>query len=268
MRQSIESVINQTYKNWELIIIDDCSSDNTPEIAKEYANQDNRIKYYRNETNLKLPRGLNRGFSLSKGEYLTWTSDDNLYLPTAIEKMVNVLMLKTANFVFASYEIIDENGKQIEKVLAKEGVQKRLVGSNCVGACFLYTRNAYNAIGEYDPELTLVEDFDYWQRVYAKYGAETIEEYLYQYRWHESSLTSTMKKQIFFQNLKKMLIKNKGLFLKLDYEEKYYYYSALHKCYNNLEIHDPNAFRTLLYRVLYLVRTRLPMKLKRIIHKQ
>ena len=70
LRESIDSVIAQTYQNWELIIIDDCSSDASPSIAASYAERDSRIHYYRNEHNLKLPRSLNRGFSLAKGEYL------------------------------------------------------------------------------------------------------------------------------------------------------------------------------------------------------
>ena len=140
MRQSIESVINQTYKNWELIIIDDCSSDNTPHIAKEYANQDNRIKYYRNETNLKLPRGLNRGFSLSKGEYLTWTSDDNMFNPNAIEVMVDTIKTEQVELVYASYDIIDENDN-----------------------ITVYVSNVDRSSGE--PKLLGVDDEEEWNRV-------------------------------------------------------------------------------------------------------
>ena len=191
MRQSIESVINQTYKNWELIIIDDCSSDNTPEIAKEYANQDNRIKYYRNETNLKLPRGLNRGFSLSKGEYLTWTSDDNLYLPTAIERMVHTLKKDNSDFVFATCDVINEEGKVIEIIKAPKDYKQAIVGGNFVGACFLYTRKVYEAIGEYNPDCFLVEDYDYWLRIFARFEVSNIQDVLYQYRWHDGALTSS-----------------------------------------------------------------------------
>ena len=75
--ESIDSVINQTYKNWELLILDDCSTDETAKIAQKYVEQDSRIRYYLNEKNLRLPRNLNKGFSLAKGDYLTWTSDDN-----------------------------------------------------------------------------------------------------------------------------------------------------------------------------------------------
>lgn len=86
MKQSIDSVINQTYANWELLIVDDGSTDNTAAIAREYAEKDNRIKYYKNPQNMRLPKTLNRGFSLATGDYLTWTSDDNYYYPISPRK--------------------------------------------------------------------------------------------------------------------------------------------------------------------------------------
>ena len=107
MRESIESIIMQSYQNWELIIVNDCSTDNTAEIANEYVKKDKRIKYYKNDKNMRLPRTLNRGFSLSKGDYLTWTSDDNLFKQGAFEKMVDALKNNNADFVYASYETID-----------------------------------------------------------------------------------------------------------------------------------------------------------------
>ena len=110
LQESIDSILSQTHKNWELIIIDDCSTDKSSSIAKQYAEQDKRIHYYRNEVNLKLPKSLNRGFSLSKGNYLTWTSDDNQFLPNAISKMVKTLKDNQADFVFASCNVIDESG--------------------------------------------------------------------------------------------------------------------------------------------------------------
>lgn len=93
IRESIESVINQTYKNWELIIVNDCSTDGTLQIIEEYAQKDNRIKYITNEVNSRTAQSLNNGFKLAKGEYYTWTSDDNMYKPNAVEKMVKFLDL-------------------------------------------------------------------------------------------------------------------------------------------------------------------------------
>ena len=182
LRESIESVIAQTYKTWELLILDDCSTDKSGDIAKEYEKKDSRIHYYRNEKNLRLPRNLNKGFSLAKGNYLTWTSDDNRFKPQALEKMYEALALNDkAEFVFASCRVIDGAGKEIEYIMVNESSKKRIKGMNPVGACFMYTRKAYEAVGEYNPELTLVEDFDYWQRLYAKFGAVIISDILYEY---------------------------------------------------------------------------------------
>src|SRR3989338_10314783 len=90
LRQSIDSCLSQTYKNIELIIVDDCSTDETPDIVHSY--NDPRIRYVRNKTNQRLPRSLNIGFALTTAEYLTWTSDDNEFLPQAIETMLKVLL--------------------------------------------------------------------------------------------------------------------------------------------------------------------------------
>ena len=234
MRQSIESVIYQTYKNWELIIIDDCSTDSTPAIAKEYAAKDNRIRYYRNETNLKLPRGLNRGFSLSKGEYLTWTSDDNLFNPNAIEVMVDTIIEKEADFVFASCDVIDENGKVFQTMGIDPNYKQSIIGGNCVGACFMYTRTIYETVGEYNPEMFLVEDYDYWLRIFAEFNVFGINQVLYKYRMHSESLTNT-KKDIISSACEKMLLSNIGRYGKLSLRQKYYLYYHLNKLRSDRE---------------------------------
>ena len=82
LKSSVESCLNQTHKNIELVIVDDCSTDETPDIVRSY--NDPRIRYVRNETNQRLPRSLNIGFALATGDYLTWTSDDNEFLPHSI----------------------------------------------------------------------------------------------------------------------------------------------------------------------------------------
>ena len=102
LAQAIDSCLNQTYRNIELIIVDDCSTDETPAIVRSYT--DPRIRYVRNKTNRRLPQSLNIGFALATGEYLTWTSDDNEFLPHAIETMLKILMEdKAVDFVYSDY---------------------------------------------------------------------------------------------------------------------------------------------------------------------
>ena len=135
LRESIDSILAQTYTNWELLILDDCSTDESPAIALEYEQKDPRIHYYRNEHNLRLPRNLNRGFSLARGDYLTWTSDDNRYRTTALERMHTALKNEpAAQFVFASCRIIDGTGKEVEYIMVNQNSKKRIVGADSVGA--------------------------------------------------------------------------------------------------------------------------------------
>ena len=267
LRESIDSVIAQTYKNWELLILDDCSTDSSSEIAKEYEKNDKRIHYYRNEENLRLPRNLNKGFSLSKGNYLTWTSDDNRYKPMALERMYNALQENdTAQLAFASYSIIDEDGIERDSIIVDSNSKKTIVGSDCVGACFLYTREVYEVVGDYDPTYTLVEDLDYWQRVFVKFDTIAIPEILYQYRHHSGALTSTMKKAVFYQTVEKMLLKNRPAFGKLDFDENYHYYYRLYDGRKKLEDKsNPYKIKYYFYYCFYFIRRIIPLKIKRLL---
>ena len=242
MRQSIDSVIGQTYTNWELLIIDDGSTDRTASIAREYEVRDQRIHYYKNPQNLRLPKTLNRGFSIAHGEYLTWTSDDNYYYPRALEAMYSALKQQNREFAFASCDVIDADDNVVECIMVDDQAAKTITGSNPVGACFLYSRKVYKTVGEYDPEMILVEDFDYWQRICMKFKPVCISEKLYAYRWHDGALTSTMKKDAFNKTLERCLLKNRPGFGKLDNLSLYYFYRGLYNCRRNLG-EEKNPYR-------------------------
>jgi glycosyltransferase involved in cell wall biosynthesis len=91
LRDSIESIIDQTYQNFELIISDNASTDRTQEICLEYSRKDNRISYYRNDKNLGGPKNYNRVFELSSAEYFKWAAYDDVLAPEFLRKCVNVL---------------------------------------------------------------------------------------------------------------------------------------------------------------------------------
>lgn len=187
IRTSIESCLNQTHKNIELIIVDDASIDTTPEIISSYT--DKRIRYVRNKENMKLPRTLNVGFAHANGEFLTWTSDDNYYEPDAIKTMLSVLCTYSQfEFVYAGQYAIDEN----DSILRHDHVRpiRSLKVSNPVGGCFLYTRKVAETIGKYNPDAFLAEDLDYWIRVSRHFHMVSLRRPLYYYRYHKDSLTS------------------------------------------------------------------------------
>lgn len=189
IRDSIHSCLEkQTYPNIELVIVDDCSTDETPQILSEYQN-DSRIKVVRHEVNAKLPTALNTGFAHASGEYLTWTSDDNLFVPMAIEKMVEYLEQHTeVGFVYSDYWLIDEHGHIVRHV---EGGPPDHLKEDCRVACFLYRRQVYEQVGDYDPSLFRIEDYDYWLRVMSQFKLGWHPEPLYYYRRHAKSLTGT-----------------------------------------------------------------------------
>jgi len=202
LQESIESVIAQSYTDWELIIVNDCSTDSTPKIAEAYAAKDCRIRVIHNETNKKLPRSLNIGFATACGDYLTWTSDDNKYLSGAIKKMVNYLECNSNEYIVcAKMNIISQNGDFIS--VSQSYDNKMMAYSNCLGACFLYRKCVLEDVGEYNPDFFLVEDYEYWLRILYKYGSiGYIDEILYEYRRHSKSLSETRRKDVLYNESK------------------------------------------------------------------
>lgn len=197
LRQSIQSILNQTHNNFDLFIIDDCSTDLTPQIISEYCALDSRIKTVRHEKNRLLPGALNTGFRIAGGEYVTWTSDDNLYLPNALQEMADCLdQNPEIAFVYSDYDLIDENGKPIETIIA--GDWKKLGLTDVIGGSFMYRRIIHDAIGYYDEEMYLAEDLEFELRAMVNgFNFMPLHKNLYQYRDHPGSLTRTKAYQIF-----------------------------------------------------------------------
>ena len=195
LKASIESVLTQTYKNFELIIVDDCSTDSTASIAKKYAAIHSNVLYIKNEVNLKLPEALNKGFSQASGEYWTWTSCDNLYLPNAFQELLTVHEEdKEVGLVYAAMKNINNNDEVICTIEA--GDPQDLILRNVVGACFLYKASIAKSIGMYNKQAFLCEDYEYWLRLSCVASLKPIKECLYLYRFHPDSLSSKNEKRI------------------------------------------------------------------------
>jgi glycosyltransferase involved in cell wall biosynthesis len=110
----LDSLLDQTYKDFEVVICDNASDDRTPEICESYVSENRYFRYYRNEKNLGAAYNFNRTFKLSSGEYFKWVAYDDLYAPTHLEKCLEILDQESS--VVLSYPktvIIDEKGKKL-----------------------------------------------------------------------------------------------------------------------------------------------------------
>ena len=192
LADSVQSCIDQTHPNWELIIVDDCSTDHTPAIIASFQALDPRIRSIRHETNRKLPGALNTGFAAAKGDYLTWTSDDNAYRPHAIATMLSYLRAHPEiGVVYCDFTKTDAAGTPVQRYVVAE--PQELALQNCVGPCFLYPRWLAERVGEYNESLFLAEDYEFWLRASQAAPMRPLHEDLYLYRLHDNTLTHLQK---------------------------------------------------------------------------
>jgi glycosyltransferase involved in cell wall biosynthesis len=197
LREALQSCLDQTLTDWELLVVDDASTDDTPAIIGEFAAVDGRIRAIRHQHNRRLPAALNSGFAEARGHYLTWTSDDNRYRPEALAEMVRLLEARPSlDFVYSDYDVVDASGHFVEKVTAPPPAHF-VQGYNAV-PCFLYRRALYTELGGYAEDLFLAEDYEYWLRIYAtRHTMSPLHLDLYEYRRHSRSLTDVQRGRAF-----------------------------------------------------------------------
>lgn len=195
LAEAVESCRAQTWPNWELIIVDDCSTDATPDLIRSLAQQDPRIRSVRHERNRKLPAALNTGFAQARGEFLTWISDDNAYRPEALAEMAAYLLARPeVGLVYTDSMVVDENGRPLRVRRVPE--PETLLERDPVGWSFLYRRAVRESVGDYAEEFFLSEDYDYWLRVSMRFRLAPLHKDLFLYRQHGSSLTASREKEI------------------------------------------------------------------------
>lgn len=169
--QTFDSVMNQTYQNWEAIVVDDCSTDNTAKIIKEYERKDNRIKYYRLEKNSGAAIARNKAVDIASGIYMAFLDSDDVWFPEKLSKQIYFMENNAYYFTCTSYTKIDEEGKSLNKtIFAKDKLDYYGVLKECPGNSTVI----YNAdkLGKFKiPNIKKRNDFVMWLQVIkeAKY---------------------------------------------------------------------------------------------------
>ncbi|MAW96657.1 MULTISPECIES: glycosyltransferase [unclassified Leeuwenhoekiella] len=196
IKEAIKSILNQTFSDFELIIVDDCSNDKTPALLEALRLQDDRIKVITNSVNQKLPASLNIGHRLANGDYLTWTSDDNKLHADFLECLVTALKTNAEDIVYSDFNVISETGEFIR--VCKSGPISLLLLENGIGASFMYRKKVFERC-PFNEQLHGIEDYDFWVRAAQVFRFKHIEEVLYDYRIHKASLTSQIATDVTIQ---------------------------------------------------------------------
>jgi glycosyltransferase involved in cell wall biosynthesis len=196
LEAALDSIFSQSFADFELIAVDDCSTDETPRILADRAAREPRMRVLTNAANRKLPGSLNIGFRAARGRWLTWTSDDNILHPDMLRELLAATQaMPDADIYYANFRIIDAEGNA--RSLERVSTPDNLIFRNVVGCCFLYRRAVDSANAGYDEELHGAEDYDFWLRA-ARNGMrfQPIDRELYFYRRHDESLTDRLSPAI------------------------------------------------------------------------
>lgn len=237
LREAIDSIINQTFKDWELILCNDCSTDDTLVIAKEYESQYDNILVIENERNLGLPASLNHCIEYANGDYIARMDGDDISLPERFEKEMKVLE-KHPEYAIVSCAMInfDENGdwgiqRKPEFPTRLDFVKDSPI---CHAPCIM-RKNALADVGNYTvrEDLRRGQDYYLWHKFYAKgYKAYNLQEPYYKMRddkmaadrrGYNLSFWRRIKQSITFYRVKKEIFNN----LHLPFKSKIYIFRPI-----------------------------------------
>lgn len=192
---AIESILKQTFRDFEVIIIDDCSTDNTWEVIREYAKKDCRIRPFKNVQNLGIAGNRNKGVALATGKYLVWQDADDISLPTRVEKQFQFM---------ESHPEVGIIGGHIELFRGKKilGVRKYPADDTSLRKCiFRYSPvaqpaamvrlDALHKAGEFNLKYPPAEDIDMTFRIGEHYKLANLQEIVVRYRESDTSATFT-----------------------------------------------------------------------------
>lgn len=162
---TLNSVIAQTYQNWEVIIVDDCSTDKTFEVVNTYMTKDTRIKYHKLDSNSGAAVARNKAVDLASGKFIAFLDSDDIWVSEKLDKQINFMKKNNYNFTCTDYSKIDENGDSLNRIIKArlksdyDGILKTCPGNSTV---------IYNAgkLGKFKiPNIKKRNDYVMWLQV-------------------------------------------------------------------------------------------------------
>lgn len=193
IEQSIESVLKQSYTNWELIIVDDCSVDDTYKIVDKLCLNEERIKLFRMNENSGVAMARNFAISMSRGKYIAFLDSDDLWLPDKLEKQLNLMREKKAVISYTAYRqfSMEKVGNLVS--VPEQVTYKQLLKGNVIGCLTVMLDK--ERLGNLKMKNARHEDYILWLDILKKGNiAYGLQEDLARYRKSETSLTSNKKR--------------------------------------------------------------------------
>lgn len=188
--ETIESVLNQTYKNWEMLIINDCSTDNGADIVKKYQKLDKRIKLFSNTTNKGVSYSRNYGIEISAGKYIAFLDSDDLWSNTKLQKQVAFMEEKNIILSYTSYDKINEDGGKRGTIKVPDKLDYNELLKNCLIG-LLTSMYRKDSLFKFRFINSKCEDYIFWLNILKEIDyAYGIEESLCTYRVIKGSRSS------------------------------------------------------------------------------
>jgi len=189
--ECINSVLLQTYQDWEMIIVDDLSNDNSVEIIKSFLRKDSRIKLIELDKNAGPAKARNRAIKESKGDFIAFLDADDLWKKEKLEKQLNFMKKYNLAFTYSSYDVIDEEGNYMTTFNTKNAVTYKSLLKTCSIGCLtaIYDINKLGKI--YMPNMKKRQDYALWLDIFKRIDhAKGILEPLASYRVGQTSVSS------------------------------------------------------------------------------
>ena len=217
---AIQSVLDQTFGDFEIIVVDGASIDNTQEVVRKF--DDKRIRYIREKKDRGVSTSRNKGIRLSRGKLIAFLDDDDLWMPSKLEKQLELISKKpNIGAVYTGAWFFRKSGKIIGSHIPflRGNIFPKILKKNRIGGCsvVLVRKECFEKVGLFDENLPADEDFDLWIRLAKCYQFDYVREPLVLYRVHEKRVTTNPYRNL---TAKKLLFEKYSLELTTSFNDR------------------------------------------------
>lgn len=226
--QTIDSVLAQTYENWEMIIVDDCSPDDSNELIEKYVKKDSRIKLIKLEKNNGPAVARNKAIEEAKGRYIAFLDADDLWKPAKLERQIDFMTKNNLSFTYSSYDLIDEDGTDLGTFTTKDKISYKSMLRTCSVGCLTAIYDTKKLGKVYMPLIKKRQDYGLWLKILKNIDStKGMRESLATYRILENSVSSNKVKAAQYQWKIYREIEKLNIFKSIYYFVQYAYYGVV-----------------------------------------